>query len=71
MKRVLAVTLLLMSFASVAFADGGGLPPKGTAPTKPIVVLLADGGGLPPKGTAPTKPIAVLLADGGGLPPVK
>lgn len=48
MKRVLAVALLLMAFASVAFADGGGLPPKSSTTTKPAVVLLADGGGLPP-----------------------
>jgi hypothetical protein len=34
MKRVLAIAFLLMSFASVAFADGGGLPPRGTT-TKP------------------------------------
>jgi hypothetical protein len=55
MKRFLVVTLLVMSFASVALADGGGLPP--TNPTKPPQVkdiLLADGGGLPP--TNPTKP---------------
>ena len=33
MKRILAVTLLLMSFASVAMADGPGLPPvKSTKP---------------------------------------
>jgi hypothetical protein len=34
MKRILAVTLLLLSLASVAFADGGGDPPKsGTSGT--------------------------------------
>jgi len=38
MKRVLAVTLLLMSFVAVAFADGSGPPPKGTT-TKPAVVF--------------------------------
>jgi hypothetical protein len=27
MKRILAATLLLMSLASIALADGGGLPP--------------------------------------------
>jgi hypothetical protein len=27
MKRILAVALLLLSLASVAFADGGGDPP--------------------------------------------
>jgi hypothetical protein len=32
MKRILAVALLLVSFASVALADGGGsLPPKGSS----------------------------------------
>jgi hypothetical protein len=44
MKRILAVVLLMMSFASLALADGGGLPPKGTT-TKPGLVLLADGCG--------------------------
>jgi hypothetical protein len=38
MKRIIAVTLLLMSFASVALADGGFPPPKSTT-TKPAVVL--------------------------------
>jgi hypothetical protein len=37
MKRILAVTLLLMSLASVALADGSGPPPKGTPITKPAV----------------------------------
>jgi hypothetical protein len=58
MKRVLAVTFLLMSFASVALADGSGLPPIGHA-VKSAAVEVADGGGLPPTG----------LLDGGGLPP--
>jgi hypothetical protein len=74
--KIFAVALLLMSFASVAFADGGGLPPvkggivtstDGSGPRPPATTTFADGGGLPPKGTT-TKP-AVLLADGGGLPP--
>jgi len=44
MKRILAVTLLLMSFASAAFADGSGLPP-----VKAVgIVALTDGSGLPP-----------------------
>jgi hypothetical protein len=47
MKRALAVTLLLMSFASVALADGPGLPPIGNT-AKPAAVILADGPGLPP-----------------------
>jgi len=36
MKRALAVVLLLMSLASVALADGGGLiPPPSTSPNTP------------------------------------
>jgi hypothetical protein len=34
MKRILAVALLLLSFASAALADGGFDPPAGT-PKKP------------------------------------
>jgi len=58
MKRIFVVGLLLMSFASVALADGSGDPPKGAAikPSKLSLVLLADGGGDPPIGTA-TKPL--------------
>lgn len=53
MKRILAVTLLLMSFAAVALADGPGLPPiKTVKPPKPAPVLLADGPDLPPIKTA-------------------
>ena len=56
MKRILAVTLLLMSLASVALADGSGLPPvKPTKPPKVGIVQLADGSGLPPIKTT-TKP---------------
>jgi hypothetical protein len=57
MKRAFAVTLLLMSFASLALADGPGMPPTGSAtkPPKPGIVLLADGPGMPPTGSA-TKP---------------
>lgn len=57
MKRAFAVTLLLMSFISVALADGPGMPPTGskTKPPKPAPVLLADGPGMPPTGSA-TKP---------------
>ena len=55
MKRILAVTLLFMSFASVALADGSGLPPvKSTKPPQAEVLRLADGSGLPP--VKPTKP---------------
>jgi hypothetical protein len=46
MKKIFAVALLLMSFASVAFADGSGLPP--VKPLKTSIVTLADGSGLPP-----------------------
>jgi hypothetical protein len=79
MKRAFAVTLLLLSFASVALADGPDLPPVN--PTKlptVVVVLLADGSGLPPNCTVvnwkvicqqPPQADAVLLADGPGLPP--
>jgi hypothetical protein len=80
MKRAFALTLLLMSFASVAFADGGGLPPNCTVvnwkvvcqePPQADAVLLADGSGLPPAATTkPTKPGLRPLADGSGLPPV-
>ncbi|MGA9391585.1 MAG: hypothetical protein WBV69_14185 [Candidatus Sulfotelmatobacter sp.] len=53
MKRILVVTLLLMSFAAVAFADGPGLPPVKTAkPPMGAPVLLADGPDLPPVKTA-------------------
>ncbi len=57
MKRALTVVLLLMSLASVAVADGGGLPP--TQPKKPPVVVLADGGGLPPV-TMPPHPVVAV-----------
>ena len=85
MKRAFAVTLLLLSFASVALADGPGMPPTGSAtkPPKPATVLLADGSGMPPvcepgddfwpcKGqpTADLKAVEVAaLADGPGMPP--
>ena len=40
MKRILAVALLLMSFASAAFAEGPGAPPdKGAQLSKGIVVV--------------------------------
>lgn len=67
MKRILAVALLLMSFASAALTDGSGGPPippvKGNATklAQTGVVLLADGGGEPPiKGA--TKPPAWKIA---------
>ncbi|MGB2602653.1 MAG: hypothetical protein WBC78_03605 [Candidatus Sulfotelmatobacter sp.] len=52
MKRILAITLLFLSFASAAFADGPGqIPPAAKSSTQPqrAVVLLADGPGqIPP-----------------------
>jgi hypothetical protein len=57
MKRIFAIAVLLASLASVALADGPGLPP----PPKKAKVVLADGGMLPPP---PTKPIK---ANEGGL----
>jgi hypothetical protein len=59
MKRALAVALLLMSFAAVAFADGsGGAPPptQQTKPQKPAVIPLADGSGGAPPPAKPVKP---------------
>ena len=35
MKRILAVVLFLMLFASAAFADGPGLPPTGNMAKPP------------------------------------
>jgi hypothetical protein len=59
MKWAFAVALLLMSFASMAMADGSGLPPVIKKPPAPATIQLADGSGLPP-GTPrkPTKPQA-------------
>jgi hypothetical protein len=48
MKKILAVGLLLMSLASVALADGSGLPPASVKPNKADVIRIADGSGLPP-----------------------
>jgi hypothetical protein len=52
MKRIFAVVLLLLSFASAALADGsGGKPPVGRMAAglpKIDVVLLADGSGKKP-----------------------
>jgi hypothetical protein len=60
MKQAFAVTLLLVSFASVALAEGPGLPPAATTanPARPAVVLFADGGGLPPVKTTTNPPQA-------------
>jgi hypothetical protein len=58
MKRFLAVALLLLSFASAAFADGSGDPPARNVakPAKPGAVLLADGSDLPPVNVATLAP---------------
>jgi len=40
MKRILAVALLLLSFASAALADGGYPPPRGNV-TKPATERVA------------------------------
>jgi hypothetical protein len=55
MKRILAVALLLLSFASVALADGGMIPPAADSTKQPNVgvVLLADRPFLPPTGLIP------------------
>jgi hypothetical protein len=39
MKRILAVALLLMSFASVALADGSGQQPTGSVSKPPAGVV--------------------------------
>jgi hypothetical protein len=43
MKRILAVALLLLSFASVAFAEGNGAPPtsQGSTGKPPVSMPLA------------------------------
>jgi len=57
MKRILAVALLLLSFATAALADGPFLPPGTTGnPPKLIVAPPADGPFLPPTTGEPTKP---------------
>ncbi|MGD0990833.1 MAG: hypothetical protein ABR874_23770 [Candidatus Sulfotelmatobacter sp.] len=40
MKRILAVALLLLSFASAALADGSGDPPS-SVKTKPPIASIA------------------------------
>jgi hypothetical protein len=58
MKRIFAIALLFLSFASVALADGPDFPPTGNvaSPTTVGVVLLADGSGwIPP--ASQTKPL--------------
>ncbi|HTC49064.1 MAG TPA: hypothetical protein VK722_17195 [Candidatus Aquilonibacter sp.] len=49
MKWALAVVLLLISFVSVALADGSDIPPaKSSTLSKVGVVLLSDGSDIPP-----------------------
>ena len=64
MKRIFAVVLLLLSFASVAVADGGG----GKPPVCPGGVLCTALNGT---STKPHNASVALLVDGsGGKPPV-
>jgi hypothetical protein len=46
MSKIFAVALLLVSFASIALADGSGPPP--TKPPKTVFALMIDGSGPPP-----------------------
>jgi hypothetical protein len=55
MKRIFAIALLLLSFASAALADGSGDPPLPSKPGKAGIVLLADGPMLPPPPSKPAK----------------
>jgi|HubBroStandDraft_1064217.scaffolds.fasta_scaffold1262068_1 hypothetical protein len=49
MKKVFAVTVFLLSFVSLALADGGGMPPPPAGElSKQEIIVLADGGGMPP-----------------------
>lgn len=73
MKRILAVTLLLMSLASVALADGSGPPPECDI-VRGKWVCPGLGAALTNESqqqTKPPTPGVVRLADGGGLPPIK
>jgi hypothetical protein len=74
MKRLFAIALLLMSFASAALADGPGQKPPGNATSlhQTAVVLLTDGSGQKPPGNATSlhQTAVVRLADGSGqIPP--
>ncbi len=62
MKRALAVALLLMSFGSIALADGGGNAPPPSKPPKPVVLLADGGGNAPPPSPNVTKPPRPSLA---------
>ncbi len=57
MKHIFAVALFLTSFASSAFADGGGIWPPQSG-----VVQLADGGGMIPPAASTQPPLASLAA---------
>ncbi len=49
MTRILAVAFLTTTFASLALADGGGMPPPPIIkPPIPEMIALDDGGGMPP-----------------------
>jgi len=54
MKRIFAVGLLMLWFASAALADGGGPKPNVTKPPHTSTVIVADGGGpKPPSASFP------------------
>jgi hypothetical protein len=59
MKKIFAVTVLLMSLASIALADGAGNapPPKSINPHK---TLVADGAGGAPPPIKHVKPASFL-----------
>jgi hypothetical protein len=60
MKKIFAVVLLLVSFASVAVADGAGgaPPPNSIEPLKTVRIQTADGaGGAPPPIKSITPPV--------------
>jgi hypothetical protein len=73
MARIFAVGLLLISFASVAVADGPDIPPAGaTSQAKIGIVKLADGPDIPPAQSAGDATIHVVrLADGPDIPPMR
>jgi hypothetical protein len=73
MKRALSVALFLISLATVALADGPGIPPTGATTHAKIGILkLADGPGIPPTGAAADAKIGIVkLADGPGIPPAR
>ncbi|HXM65788.1 MAG TPA: hypothetical protein VN911_03580 [Candidatus Acidoferrum sp.] len=56
MKRILAIALLMMSFASVALADGSGPRPPAAA------LVLADGSGPRPPASSTKSLSSSVLA---------